>query len=93
MTLAVPALVQTASIANGGNGTSITATLASTPVAGNLLIAVAGNRTFSGVAAIPSGWNVAIDETGNAPGQLIIYKTAGGSEPPHGRSSRASAHM
>ena len=78
---AAPTLVQTNSLSNGGNGTSISVSFAAPPTAGNLLVAIAGNRAFSGLAGIPAGWIVAIDQTANAPGQVIIYKRAGASEP------------
>jgi hypothetical protein len=73
------AFVQTASAANGGNGSSIAATFAATPTAGNLLIAVAANRGSS-TPSTPAGWSVAIDESASSPGQVIFYKIAGASE-------------
>ena len=79
--IAAPALVQTNSSANGANATTITATFASTPAAGNLLVAIAGNHDATTVQSIPAGWQTAVQDTGIAPGQLVIYKVAGAAEP------------
>lgn len=79
--IAAPVLVQTAAQANGGNDASIAVSYAAPPTAGNLLIAIAGNRAASPVVTIPAGWTTAIDQSASGPGQVIIYKIAGPAEP------------
>jgi hypothetical protein len=74
------ALVQSAHAASSGDASSIAATFASPPGSGNLLVAIAGNRAASSPAT-PAGWSVAIDETANAPGQVIFYRIAAAAEP------------
>jgi len=77
---AAPALVQdTTSVAEPG--ASVTGTFSSQPSAGNLLVAVVGNRGSVSIDSITSGWQTAIDESGNEPGQAIFYRVAGASEP------------
>lgn len=63
------------------SNTAVAASFTGTPTAGNLLIAVVGNRDASGSPTTPSGWTVARDDSGNTPGQIIYYKIAGASEP------------
>jgi hypothetical protein len=73
-------LIQSAQAASAIDSNSISATFASTPGAGNLLIAVAGNLAASSPST-PIGWTVAINESANAPGQAIFYRIAGAAEP------------
>jgi hypothetical protein len=75
----VIAFVQTAHI--GGTTATITATFTTTPVAGNLLVAIAGTRQSS-TMTMPLGWTPAIDSgLVAAPHQAIYYKIAGALEP------------
>ena len=74
------ALVQSAQGASSGDASSIAATFPSAPGSGDLLIAIAGNLAASSPAT-PTGWSVAIDETANAPGQVIFYRIAAAAEP------------
>ncbi len=78
---AAPTLVQTNSGANGANGTSITVSFATPPTAGNILVAILGNRSGTTIASIPSGWLNARQDPGPSPGMSIIYKVAGAGEP------------
>lgn len=72
------ALVQ--SITGGGTATTFSATFASTPVSGDLLVAIASTR-INGTMTTPSGWSVAISQTGaTSPDQTIFYKRAGSAE-------------
>jgi hypothetical protein len=73
-------LVQSAQGASAGDANTISATFASQPGAGNLLVAVAGNLVAS-TPSTPAGWSVAIDEAANAPGQVIFYRIAAAIEP------------
>lgn len=73
-------LVQSAQAASTGDVNTVSAIFASQPTAGNLLVAVAGNLAAS-TPTTPTGWSVAIDESGNAPGQAIFYRIAALSEP------------
>jgi hypothetical protein len=73
-------LVQSAQAASTVDGSSISATFVSQPGAGNLLIAIAGNRAASSPST-PAGWSVAINEAANAPGQAIFYRIAAAFEP------------
>jgi hypothetical protein len=73
-------LMQSAQGASAGDASTVSATFASQPGAGNLLVAVAGNLAASSPAT-PTGWSVAIDESANAPGQVIFYRIAGLAEP------------
>jgi len=92
------ALVQSAQSASSGDANSIAATFASQPGAGDLLIAIAGNLAASSPAT-PVGWSVAIDETANAPGQVIFYRIAAASEPAtvtvsgYGTATRLGLHV
>ena len=85
--LATPALVQSASAGSTNGQTSVSATFASTPAPGNLLVAIAGAKSgdsVSGVVSASGGWTAAINEPGTAvpsrPGQAIFYRIAGASE-------------
>ena len=78
---AAPILVQTNSFATGGNSTSITATYASQPTAGNLLVAILGNRSPAGSVTMPAGWSNIYQVPGFTPGISIVYKVAGVGEP------------
>ena len=78
---AAPVLVQTTTAATGGNDNIITATFGSTPVQGNLLIAIAGNAAPNTVPTIPAGWLNAGISGATTPGHLIFYRIAGPSEP------------
>lgn len=92
------ALVQSAQAASSGDASSVSATFASQPGSGNLLIAIAGNLAASSPAT-PVGWSVAIDETGNAPGQVIFYRIAAAAEPAtvtvsgYGTATRLGLHV
>jgi hypothetical protein len=71
-------LVQTTNNVTGGNGnSSLAATYGSTPVQGNLLVAVAAAN--SGSINTPSGWSVAVNR-GTVQSKAIFYKIAGASE-------------
>jgi hypothetical protein len=70
------ARIQTA--VGGGTVANITATYATAPTAGNLLVAVVATRA-SGTITAPSGWSTAVRQTGS-PSQGIFYKIAGASE-------------
>jgi hypothetical protein len=72
--------MQSAQGASAGDANTISATFSSQPGAGNLLVAVAGNLAAS-TPTTPTGWSVAIDESANAPGQVIFYRIAALSEP------------
>jgi hypothetical protein len=92
------ALVQSGQAASAGDASSISATFPSAPGSGNLLIAIAGNLAASSPAT-PVGWSVAIDETGNAPGQVIFYRIAAAAEPStvtvgsYGTATRLGLHV
>lgn len=61
------------------NSSSVSASFSSTPVEGNLMVAVVGNwdaRTVTG----PSGWTTALNEGNNSPGLSVFYKIAGAGE-------------
>ncbi|HMK11254.1 MAG TPA: hypothetical protein VK461_06715, partial [Acidimicrobiales bacterium] len=74
-----PAVAQSAT--GGGTASSISATFATAPTSGRLLVAVAATRNAGSLAA-PAGWSTAITQTGTgSPSEAIFYKTAGGSEP------------
>lgn len=63
---------------NQATPASVSATLATSPVAGQLLIAMVGangNATITG----PAGWSTAINQSGT-PSQAIFYKIAAGTE-------------
>ncbi|MBT8331843.1 MAG: hypothetical protein KJP06_05890, partial [Deltaproteobacteria bacterium] len=79
-TLAAITFVQTKN-GNSNGATSVSATFDTAPTENNLLVAIVGNRDSSTAPTTPSGWSVAISETGNTPGQVIFYKIAGVSEP------------
>ena len=66
----------------GGTGGTFSATFTATPVAGDLLIAVAATRS-DGTIVGPAGWSTAITGNGNStyPDQTIFYKLAGAVEP------------
>ena len=71
-------IVQSAQGTTVGASTSVSATLGAAATAGNLLIAVVGangNTTISG----PSGWSLAINQSGLV-SQGIFYKLAAGGE-------------
>jgi hypothetical protein len=71
------AFVQTA---RATGTTTATATFTATPVAGNLLVAVAATRQ-AGTITTPLGWSVAVDSgSSSAPHQVIYYKIAGALE-------------
>ncbi len=76
---AVPAFVQKKN-SSSQNVSSVAATFDSTPISGNLLIAIVSNRVSS-IPTTPTGWSVAISTTNVSPGQVIYYKIAGASEP------------
>jgi hypothetical protein len=72
------ALIQSATA--GGTATTVSATFAATPTAGDLLVAVIATRT-TGTITGPSGWTSAINQGGStAPNQAIFYKIAGSAE-------------
>ena len=75
------ALVQSNSARNG-SATSLSATFTTTPVPGNLLIAIAGTNLESTISMSSSGWSEAINSgsNNNRPSQAIFYKVAGASE-------------
>jgi hypothetical protein len=91
-------LIQSAQAASAGDVGTISATFASQPGAGNLLVAVAGNLAAS-TPATPTGWLVAIDESANAPGQVIFYRIAAAAEPStvtvngYGTATRLGLHV
>jgi hypothetical protein len=91
-------LIQSAQGASAGDANTVSATFASQPGAGNLLVAVAGNLVAS-TPSTPTGWSVAIDESANAPGQVIFYRIAAGAEPStvtvngYGTSTRLGLHV
>jgi hypothetical protein len=58
--------------------TSVSATFDTTPVAGELLVAIVGASTTSTIYT-PTDWSTAINQSG-APGQAIFYKIAGSGE-------------
>ena len=70
------ALIQKAT--GGGTTSTISATFASTPTTGDLLVAVVATRTNGAITA-PSGWSTAINQAGT-PSQGIFYKIAGAAE-------------
>ena len=77
---AAAALVQKTSNTTGGNGgTTLTATYASTPTQGNLLVAVMGADIATAINT-PSGWTLAVFASSTAESQAIYYKIAGASE-------------
>ncbi len=78
---AAPALVQSNTAVNGGNSSSITATYTSTPTAGNLLIAIVGNKDVLTLGALPAGWTKGVADENRSPGLVILYKIAGVAEP------------
>lgn len=92
------ALVQSAQAASSGDASTIAATFPSAPGSGNLLIAIAGNLAASSPAT-PTGWSIAIDETGSAPGQVIFYRIAAAAEPStvtvsgYGTATRLGLHV
>jgi len=91
---AAVALVQTTNGKTGGNGgTSVDATFASTPISGNLLVAVAGAAGNTTLSMSASGWTQAIQNNGTTT-QVIFYKIATSSEPTVITvNSTASLHM
>jgi hypothetical protein len=62
------------------NNTTISATFDAAPTQNNLLIAICGYNNSGDVIDTPSGWSVAINETGSSPSEAIFYKIAGASE-------------
>jgi hypothetical protein len=74
---AVPVLVQSNSSAQASVA-SVNATFAAMPTAGNLLVVVCATG-LSRTIAVPTGYSVAINETGT-PSQAIFYKQAAGNE-------------
>ena len=90
--------MQSAQGASTGDANTVSATFTSQPGAGNLLVAVAGNLAASSPTT-PAGWSVAIDESANAPGQVIFYRIAGLTEPStvtvngYGTATRLGLHV
>ena len=72
--------VQSAS-GTSSNSTSVSATFASTPTAGNLLVAIAANPSAYSSVNAPAGWTLGRDNLNSSPGQIMYYKIAGASEP------------
>lgn len=65
----------------GGTAGTFSASFTAVPAAGNLLVAVASTRA-NGVMTTPTGWSVAVSQTGTAaPDQTIFYRRAGPGEP------------
>ena len=71
--------VQTAT-GTSSNSTSVSATFSTTPVAGNLLVAIAANPSAYSSVTPPAGWTLGKDNLNATPGQIIYYKIAGASE-------------
>lgn len=74
------ALVQRVTPTTTGSGASITATFASTPTSGNLMVAIICSN--DGTATNPSGWTTAINNYNATEDDFIriAYKVAGASE-------------
>ncbi len=65
-------LVQMAS--GGGTTSTFSASFVATPVAGHLLVAVAGTRT-NGALTGPAGWSTALNQSGSAaPNEAVFYR-------------------
>jgi hypothetical protein len=77
-TVAAAPITYVQAITGGGTASPFSATLTTTPVAGNLLVAVAATRN-SGTLSAPAGWSTAINQTGT-PSQAVFYKVAGAAE-------------
>ena len=76
-----PPIVQSSCVAGGGTD-SITGSFTATPVAGDLLVAIAGSgQTAPQTFLTPAGWTQIINENSPVPSQAIFYKLAGPSEP------------
>lgn len=61
--------------------TTISATLAAVPTAGDLLVAIVGNRdAYAGTPTVTSstGWTTAVSQQNNSPGQMVFYKISTG---------------
>lgn len=74
-----PVLIQTIN-SEEAPAASISATFATGPVSGHLLVAIAANRDNVTLDSYSSGWSTALDQSANAPGQAILYRVAGASE-------------
>ena len=72
-------LVQTNSAVTN-RGDSVNVTYGVVPIQNNLLVAIAGNRDGCTLSSPPVNWSIALDQSNNAPGQIILYKIAGESE-------------
>src|SRR5229473_1762205 len=85
-----PFVSQAATAGTAGNATSLTASLASAPAAGSLIVAFIGTGDASTVTTPPSGWSAAADASGhacqamsggaNAQGEQVYIHTAAAGE-------------
>jgi hypothetical protein len=65
-TSTTPTVAQAATAGTAGNAKSLTASLASAPAAGSLIVAFIGTGDAATVTTPPSGWSAAVDAAGHA---------------------------
>jgi hypothetical protein len=75
---AAPAILLVNSASAAVDGLTVSVTLSSAPVQGNLLVAIVSANNSSTLTL--SGWSVALDASGQNVSQVIFYKIAGASE-------------